>query len=337
MKRLITTFAATAALVLGMAGSAAASTWAGTISQLPATMNTHNFNVQYTVLSTETDSFTAQLKVLAPGSEGYLPCGSTQDTDVDANDFNGGNGTLNVAACVPTDGNYSFEVVITRDGTGGSDQQTVGPTSTRVDTTAPGAPIYHGKVQSGNTYTLSFTAPSDSDVSNVQIFVSTSKTYTAGPSTFVGKVGVTPNGNYTFAYTAPNSTPRYFALQAFDVAGNGSTIVGDPGAIVHPVVFVNNGAGSSVVTASATGSGASSSNGSSSNGSNGSNSSSQVGATGPSSTTKSNQKNGTVLGTDTVTHHHNTVWYIVGGVAIVLLALYYWFFSRLGKSWFTRP
>lgn len=328
MKRLIATIATSAVLVGSLVGSAAADTWTGTISQLPATMNTHNFNVEYNAFSLQANSFTAQLKVLAPGSEGYLPCGSTQDTSADPNDVNGGAGSINVAACVPSDGDYSFEVVITRDGTGGSDVQTVGPTSTHVDATAPGAPIYHGKTQAGNSYTLSFNAPSDSDVASVQIFASTSKTYTANATTRVGSVTVSPNGAYSFSYTAPDSATRYFSLQAFDTAGNGSAIVGDPGTVITPVRFINqlggSGSGGTASTAAATTgqvAGASTTNG-------------QVNATGQSKTNQGN--NGKVLGSETVVNHSNTAWYVVGGLVILFAAAYYWFFIRTGKGWFGK-
>lgn len=325
MKRLLLSLLTITSLTLGTTGVAAAfTTWTANISQLPATMNTRSFNVQYTVLSTEADTFTAQLKQSTDGGATYANCGVAQNTSTDPNDVNGGSGAL--PACVTGDGDYRFEIVIIRDG-GEGDSQTVGPTSTHVDATAPGAPVYGGKTQTGNSYVVKFTAPSDSDVTTVKVFASTSKTYTANSATQVGSVAVSPNQSTSFSYTAPDGATRYFSVQAFDAAGNGSSLVGDPGTVVTPVRVVNNGAaastngGSAVQTAAATTStstgqvqGVSTTNG-------------QVNAPGQSKT-----NNGKVLGVEaTAKGSSNLGWYFLGGVVVILAGAYYWFFMR-GKS-----
>lgn len=124
------------------------------------------------------------------------------------------------AVNVPSDGTYTF---LAKANDGSSDSVTV-----KVDSTAPASPTYGGKVRSGNKYTVTFTAPSSSDVTTVKIFSSKSSSFTADSSTQVGEVAVAPGQTRTFSYNAPDSIERYNAVQAFDSAGNGSALVGDP-------------------------------------------------------------------------------------------------------------
>lgn len=234
MKRFITNFSAILSIMLLMVAPvsafiAAAPYWQVNISQ-PATQNARTFNVQYTVLSTGTDSFTVKLY-----QDGIVAPLQTEVTSTDLNAFNGNSGTF--AVSVLTDGDYIYHLAASRDSS--TDPiQTTSPITVHVDATAPAAPAYNGKTQSGNTYSLSFTAPADTDVKNVQIFASTSTTYTADASTRIGDIVVTPGQSQSFSYNAPDGAVRYFALEAFDTAGNGSILVGDPGIVVHPVRVV---------------------------------------------------------------------------------------------------
>ncbi len=231
MKRFITNFSAILGIMLLMvvpasAGIDASPYWQVDISQ-PAAQNARTFDVQYTVLSTGTDSFTVKLY-----QNGIVAPLQTDDTSTDPNAFNGNSGTF--AVSVLADGDYTYYLAASRDSSA-DPIQTTSPITVHVDATAPAAPAYNGKTQSGNTYILSFTAPTDTDVKNVQIFASTSTTYTANASTRIGDIVVTPGQSQSFSYNAPDGAVRYFALEAFDTAGNGSTLVGDPGIVVNAV------------------------------------------------------------------------------------------------------
>jgi hypothetical protein len=333
MKRLITSFVTTITMLFSLTGVAAAATWMASISQLPSTMNTHSFNVQYTVLSTQADSFTATLLESTNGGA-YVQCGPSQDTNSDPNDVNGGAGAL--PACVSADGNYSFKVLITRDESE-DPSQTVGPTNTHVDATAPAAPTYNGKTQSGNTYTISFTAPSTADVTNVKVFSSTSKTYTADSAHQVGNVAVEPGQTVNnFTYTAPDSSTRYFSVQAFDAAGNGSSLVGDPGTVVNPVVFVNQGgAVATAQTAAATTPATAGQVQGVSTTTPNTGSTGQVNASGKSTSSSSNK--GKVLGIATTNKSSKKGWYYGAGATILVLLAAYWFFNRNRKSLSSKP
>jgi hypothetical protein len=107
-------------------------------------------------------------------------------------------------------------------------------------------------------------------------------------------------------------------------------MVGDPGTVVTPVRFVNqgsaSGSSSNAQTASATTGqvqGVSTTN------------SGQTNAPGNSKTSNSNKK-GKVLGTETTPKKSssNTGWYVGGGIVLLLIAAYYWFMVRAGKGWF---
>ncbi len=328
MKRLITSFAAFLSLLtLAVAPMASAATyWQVNISS-PSTQNSRTFNVQYTVLATATADFSVQL--FQDGS----PPGSQQSTTTDASSAVGNSGTFTVT--VTADGTYAYKVTATcqpaADCAGSTKpSNTVNVT---VDATAPGAPTYNGKTQSGNTYTVSFKAPGDADVTNVKVFASTSKTYTADSAHQVGNVAVSPNQSASFSYTAPDSTTRYFSVQAFDAAGNGSALVGDPGTVVNPVVFVNQGGTGAVAAAQAAAAtpagqvqGVSTTTANTGNG--------QVNAPGKSSSAKNNGK---VLGAEiTVNNSSHKVWYASGAVVLAILAIYYWFFARVGKGFFKK-
>ncbi len=325
MKRLISSLIGILSLVsLAVTPMAsAATTWAATISKLPAYTTSHSFNVQYTILSTESQSFTVQLQQSNNG-ESFTDCGAAQLTtdDPNPNAANGNSGS--VPACVTADGSYSFRFLVTPNEQASEPTAT---TSTTVDSVGPAAPTYSGKTQSGNTYVLSFSAPSTADVSTIQVFASTGKTYQAGESTRVGNLSASPNQSFSFSYTAPDSATRFFAIEAFDAAGNGSPTVGDPGTVVNPVRFVSQGGqgGGTAGTAGAQTASAGSVLGATTTG----NGSGHVNAPGTSQT----KKNGKVLGAATTTGNSTTAkWFAgIGSAVIILAILYYWLYGRSGS------
>jgi hypothetical protein len=229
--------------------------------------------------------------------------------------------------------------VASRDGAE-EDTQTTATKNVHVDATGPAAPIYGGKTVSGKTYTLNFTAPSTPDVSHVQIFASTNQTYQASDATRVGDISVSPNQSKTFTYTAPDSTPRYFALQAFDAAGNGSPTVGDPGTVVNPVRFINQGGTGAAGSAGAgAGGGANTAavtaGGGQVQGVTTENNNGEINAPGKSNNT--DKKNGSVLGAETTKQSSSKkAWLATGGILLLLLAAYYWIFPHAGKSLFKK-
>lgn len=216
MKRLLTSIALGFALLLAVpAAVRAESAWYLQVAKPASPLHTRSFNIQYTVLATDEAAFTVQLF-----QDGALV--GTQATDDDPNAANGNSGAFPVT--VANDGTYTYTVKATPK-TGGSAKTAT--TTATVDATTPTAPSYGGKTQNGTTYVITFTAP-NGDVKSVQIFASTSPTFTVGTSTLVGEVSVTPGQKVTFRYDAPDTKPRYFAIRSVDGSGNYSSLVGDP-------------------------------------------------------------------------------------------------------------
>lgn len=301
--------------------ASATATWQTTITKLPTYTTTHAFSVQYAVLSTRTDSFTVQLQQSNNGGE-FFNCGSPRVTsdDPNPNAANGNSGS--VPACIDNDGAYSFRFLVTPAEEGA---QPTSSTSTIVDTIGPAAPIYGGKTQNGTNYVLRFTAPDTADVSTIQIFASTAKTYQAGDSTRIGLVSTSPNQQFSFAYTAPDGAARYFAIEAFDAAGNGSPVVGDPGTVVHPLASSANGGQSSNGSAAAAIAEGTTTTGGQVQGAT---SNGTVNAPGSGKTQKNSTGSGKVLGITTTNSSSSVWWYIVGAIIIVLLGWYYWLLRR---------
>lgn len=323
MKHLIASMASTLALVVaGLGGSfasAANSSWFLKVSQLNTYTTSHSFNVQYTVLSTnQGTNFCVQL--FQNGNPTALATQNTLNLS-DPNTQFGNSGSFPVT--VATDGAYNYTVTANMDSCDEPADTQSGSTGTTVDTAAPGAPNYSGKTASGSSTVVKFTAPSDSDVATVNIYAGSTKNYDGDNAHLLKTVSVSPG--QTFSETVNASSSEFFSVQAFDQAGNGSSIVGDPGTVVNPVRFVNNG-----VTAGGTGGGTgatttgqvlgvSTGTGNGSNNSTNGNSQGQVNAPGSSKTSKNNS-NGKVLGVAT-TNKNNSAWQWTGIIIAILFVL----------------
>jgi hypothetical protein len=319
MKRLIASIASTAALLIaGLGGSfasAANGSWFLKVSQLSTYTTSHSFNVQYTVLSTNQGvNFCVQLfqnDVLIATENTLNPSDSNTDFG------NSGSFPVTVAA----DNTYNYKVMADMDSCDEPADTQSGSTTTKVDTAAPGAPNYLGKSASGSNTTVNFTAPSDSDVATVNIYAGSSKTYDGDNSHLLKTVAV--SAGQTYHETVNASPSLFFSVQAFDQAGNGSGIVGDPGTVVNPVRFVNNG-----VTAGGTGGGGATTTGQvlgvstgngTGNGSTNGSSQGEVNAPGSSKTNK-NSNNGKVLGA-AITDNNSKAWQWTGIVIVILFVL----------------
>jgi hypothetical protein len=186
--------------------------WQVDMSQPAALINQRTFNVEFTTLSTDKDD-DMLVQLYRDGS--VIGSQTTTKDYGDSGDF---------GVTVPADGTYQFHLRAAN----GSEIKTTPAANVTVDTAAPGAPAYSGKTRSGNTYTLTFTAPDDGDTAEIRIYSSTSRSFTADAGSQVGAVAVAPGETRTFSYTAPDDRERFHALQAFDSAGNFSALVGDP-------------------------------------------------------------------------------------------------------------
>lgn len=141
----------------------------------------------------------------------------------------GGNNTANCQTSsneISEDATYSFYATV-NDGTNGMNTQTVSTNFTR---SGPGTPTNYSKSQPTScSNKISFhTADDGGKTVKVEVYRSTSTSFGADGSTKIGTVSIGSNldGNYTDNVPDCNAT-YFYAIRAFDSAGNGSGVVGD--------------------------------------------------------------------------------------------------------------
>lgn len=217
MKRLTALTVSLLLLVAIVTPVSAGHYWKVKMSTPASIINSRSFNVEYTTLSVEEND---DIAIEA------LQNGVSMGTKTTTRPF-GDSGAF--AVTVPADGTYQYYMKATSsiDGTQTTETKTV-----TIDTVVPAAPSYGGVVRNGNQYTLTFTAPSDGDASEVRIYSSTSPNFVANATTQVGVVPITPGETKTFTYTATSDAQRYHAIQIFDAAGNFSDFRNDANVVV---------------------------------------------------------------------------------------------------------
>lgn len=212
MKKIISSAIATLLLLLQTSFAFAASVfWNVEISTPASNMNTRTFQVQYTTLSTnQSDNITVE------AFQNGTSIGSQAVTA-------GGSGSFLVT--VPSDGNYSYFVKATN--TTQSETKNSSTKTVIVDTTGPSTSSSDGSVvRNGNTYTLNFTAPQNSDVKSAEIYASTTNVVDTSSANLIGTLSVSPGQKVSFNFTSPDSTKRNFAIRFIDQNGNVSALTG---------------------------------------------------------------------------------------------------------------
>ena len=309
MKRLLATITAGGILLAPAAALANPAGWTAQLSS-PFTStsgkaNTRNFNLSVSATSVNS----AEILTVNVYQNSVL-FGTFSETSSTYG------GSWNQPVAVSTDGDYVFKIVATNSN-GDADKSV--ETTVSVDTAAPSAPSYLGKTRSGNSYEVKFTAPSSADVSQVRVYAATSTSFTANSATQVGVVSVTAGQTASFTYSAPDANPRYFAVQAYDGHGNGSTLAGD------------------AVTTAGSASTTSTSNNSTSSSSSASNSSQTGSSTTPAGLVEATQTNNTDAAKNKSTSNvastdkkKKTNWTTVAVTLVLLGALY------VGYQWFMQ-
>ncbi len=314
MKRLLSTLATIAILAVPGAAFANLANWTLQLSSpFAATAgkaNTRNFN-----LSVSTSSVNASEVISVSVFQDTALLGTFSESD---SSFGG---SWSQAVSVPADGSYTFTAVASNNN--GDPTKTV-ETTVNVDTSSPSAPTYLGKTRAGNNYEVRFTAPTTGDVVEVRLFSATTTSFTANSSNQVGSVAVAPGQTTSFTYNAPDAGTRYFAVQAFDAHGNGSTLSGD--SVVVP--------GSAASTTSSSNANSNSTTSQQSNLSVGSSSTQPAGLVEASQENKANKKDAadSVASAD---KKNKTSWATVAITLAALAALYagyQWFMQKADKE-----
>ena len=127
---------------------------------------------------------------------------------------------------------YDFYVVANA----GSDSITSASVAVEYDDIGPGTPTDYSRVKQldGCSYEIKFkTANDNNETAKVELYRSMSAYFTADSNTRIAQVGMGSNLESKFFTTLPDCAKEYFfAIRAFDGAGNGSGVVGDMGGVV---------------------------------------------------------------------------------------------------------
>lgn len=199
---------------------AAADSLSVQIEQPKSPTNQNSFDITFVAMDIQGRAITAKCFKKSPSDAGFSQFGS--DISLTAG---GNSGSCSVTSSVLSgDGTYNF-YVSTAAGSDSVDSSTV---SVTYNGSGPSTPVSYSKEQSSCNYTIKFKTADDGKTSKVKIYRSDQKSFTADSGTEVGTVNIGPNLEGSFTNVAPDcSKTYYFAIRAFDDAGNGSGVIGD--------------------------------------------------------------------------------------------------------------
>lgn len=202
--------------------SAAAGDLSVKVSQPKSPTNQSSFNVTFTAGDIANRPVTVKCFKKGPSDGSFTQFGP---------DFNlaaGGNSDNCVVdnSLVNTQGTYQFYVVAVAD----TDTVTSATISVDYNTSGPGTPSDYSKEQTNScTFKLKFKTANDSGKTvKVEFYRSENTSFMADPGTVFASQSIGSNTNGEISNTVPNCAKTYYyALRAFDSAGNGSGLVGD--------------------------------------------------------------------------------------------------------------
>lgn len=195
------------------------------IEQPKSPVNLSSFNINFVALDLQGRTVTVKCFKKAPSEGAYSQFGTDQTF------ANGGNsGNCNVtSSIVTTEGTYSFRVeAVAGDGLGDnfdSEEATV-----TYDTSGPGDVRDYSKNKTGICeYTIHFKTANDSGATvKVELYRSDTVPFNADEGTRIQTIMLGSNEAKDTTDTPPDCDKTYYyAVRAFDAAGNGSALVGD--------------------------------------------------------------------------------------------------------------
>lgn len=227
MFKKLSIFLLTGFALLSLAGQAyAAKMVTIRINQPTSPVNQNSFNVSFEALDLLGRTVTVKCFQQGPADAGFSQFGASQTFS------NGGNsGVCSVDGSVVNDGQgtYSFRVEATAgDGTGDNfDSET---TSITYDTSGPGDVLGYSKNKTNSCeYTIHFQTANDSGQTvKVELYRSDVVPFNADHNSRIQSIPIGSNEARDTTDTIPDCNKTYYyAVRAFDSAGNGSALVGD--------------------------------------------------------------------------------------------------------------
>lgn len=184
--------------------------------------NQTNFDIGFTAMDYTGNTITVKCLKQATGDADFVQFGG----DLTLTPAGGNNGWCHVDSSVITgNGTYSFKATASN----GTDSATSETVSVVYTTDGPGTPTNWSKTKDSCTYKLGFRSADDSGKTvKVNVYRSTNTGFNLDDSTKIGAVNLGSNTDATFNDTPPDcGKDYYYAVRAFDAAGNGSGVLGD--------------------------------------------------------------------------------------------------------------
>lgn len=220
------------------------------LEQPKSPTNQNNFTLTFVALDTQGNAITAKCFKQGPSDAGFVQFGS------DITLSSGGN-TDNCqidSSILSTNGTYTFKVQAN-----GMDSNTV---TVDYNTSGPGTPTNYSKDHPTSCqYKISFrTADDGGKTVKVEVYRSINTSFNADSGTRVQSIGIGSNTDGSFTDNVPDCNQTYYyAVRAFDSAGNGSGLVGDSETqttVINPTGTPGSSNGSTGTTGSQTANGA---------------------------------------------------------------------------------
>ena len=202
--------------------SAASSDLSVKVSAPKSPTNQNSFNVNFVALDLLDRPVTVKCFKKGPSDGGFIQFGS---------DFNlsaGGNSDNCVvnSSLVNSQGTYQFYV----QATAGSDDVVSSTVAVDYNTSGPGTPVSYSKEKINDcTWKIKFTSASDGGKTvKIEAYRSDNPSFNADSGNRFAQIPIGSGQNGETAITVPDcSRTWYFAIRAFDSAGNGSGVIGD--------------------------------------------------------------------------------------------------------------
>ncbi len=209
-------------VVLSTANVFAASSVSIRLSQPKSPTNQDTFNIVFTTLDIQGRVITVKCLKKAPGEAGFTQFGGDQ---VLSSGGNTGNCAVN-SSLITTEGTYSFQATAQA----GADSATSAAVDVEYKKTGPGDPVNYSKERPSDcVYKIKFRTADDSGKTvKVKLYRSDSTTVDASSVSQVDSISIGSSTDGQFENTVSDcGKTYYFGIRAFDLAGNGSNMVGD--------------------------------------------------------------------------------------------------------------
>lgn len=191
------------------------------IEQSTTPTNDNTFKINMVTLDLLGRSITAKCYKKGPGDSSFVQFGS----DILISSGGGESDCVVDGGVMPSAGTYEFYVSVTA----GGDTKTSSTVGVEYKTDAPDTPTKYNKEKLSNCeYKILFKTANDAKTAKVEVYRSDKTSFDLNTGSRVGEIYIGPNQEGVFTNTIPTcGQDYYYAIRAFDSAGNGSGVIGD--------------------------------------------------------------------------------------------------------------